>query len=170
MKLGFRKTRAIVLLLAGLLALGLSHTMDGYAVVLGISLVVSSAFTLVYIFLHFDERINPKLVIEMITDGFSGLVIFTYPFSDERFLLIVFAFWIVIMGAMILTSGLMEEKNEDVMWLYTLLSIMLIVLGFVIMHYNAEAMGSVLYVVGFTLLIYSGLNLYTLIGKKREIY
>ena len=92
MKLTYRKARSIILLFAGLLAIGLSHTMDGYAVVLGISLVTSSALTLVYVFLHFDENINPKIVMEMIADGFSGVVIFTYPTSNQDFLLIVFSF------------------------------------------------------------------------------
>ena len=61
MKLGYRKTRSFLLLFAGLLALGLSHIMDGYAAVFGISLVVSAALTLVYIFIHFDETINQKI-------------------------------------------------------------------------------------------------------------
>ncbi|MEJ2595304.1 MAG: DUF308 domain-containing protein [bacterium] len=170
MKLGFRKARSFALLFAGLLALGLSHTMDGYAVVFGIALVVSAAFTLVYVFLHFDEKINPKIVMEMIADGFSGLVIFTYPYSDERFLMIVFAFWIVFMAAMLLTSGLMDESKKDRMWTYTLTGIVLLVLGFVIMHYNEESMGSVLYLIGFTILFLAGVNLYLMYGMKREVY
>ena len=170
MKLGYRKARSIILLFAGLLAIGLSHTMDGYAVVLGISLVVSSALTLLYVFLHFDENINPKIVMEMIADGFSGLVLFTYPESNENFLLIVFSFWILIMGMLYLTSGLMEEKNKDYLWSYTLVGIMLMVLGFVIMHYDAEYKSSVLYVVGFTLLIYSGSSLFLMIKRKTGVY
>ena len=131
MRLGYRKARSFILLFAGLLALGLSHTIDGYAVVFGMSLVVSAAMTLVYIFLHFDETINQKIVIEMIADAFAGLVIFTYPYSDQNFLLIVFAFWIVLMGSLLLTSGLMEERNKDFMWFYALVGIVMIMLGFV---------------------------------------
>jgi uncharacterized membrane protein HdeD (DUF308 family) len=170
MKLGYRKARFFILLFAGLLALGLSRTMDGYSVVLGISLLVSSALTLVYVFLHFDENINPKIVMEMITDGFSGLVIFTYPVSNENFLLIVFSFWIVFMGILLLTSGLLDEENKDYLWLYALTGIISMVLGFVVMHYDAAYKSSVLYVVGFTLLIYAGMNLYLLFKRKREIY
>ena len=170
MKVGYRKARSIILLFAGLLALGLSHTMEGYAVVFGISLLVSSALTLLYVFLHFDENINPKTVMEMIADGFSGLVLFTYPESNENFLLIVFSFWILIMGMLYLTSGLMEESNKDYLWSYALVGIVLMVLGFVIMNYDEAYKSSVLYVVGFTLLIYSGMNLYLLFKRKKEIY
>lgn len=170
MKLGYRKVRSLVILFAGLLALALSHTMDGYAVVLGISLLVSSAFTLVYVFLHFDKNINPKIVIEMIVDGFSGLVLFTYPKSDHTFLLIVFSFWILMIGALYLTSGLMTEKNKPYMWTYALVGIVLMVLGFVVMHYETEYLNSVLYLLGFTLLIYAGTNLYLLFKRKIDIY
>jgi len=170
MKLSYRKARSFILLIAGLLAIGLSHTMDGYAVVFGISLLVSSALTLLYIFLHFDENINPKVVMEMIADGFSGLVLFTYPESNENFLLIVFSFWILIMGMFYLTSGLMDESNKDYLWSYVLVGIMLMVLGFVVLNYDTAYKSSVLYVVGFTLLIYSGTNLSLLFRRKRGIY
>ena len=63
MNLGYRKARSVVLLLAAVLAIALNHTMDGFAVVFGISLIVSSALTLIYVFLHFDENINQKTVI-----------------------------------------------------------------------------------------------------------
>jgi uncharacterized membrane protein HdeD (DUF308 family) len=170
MKLGYRKVRSFILLFAGLLALGLSHTMDGYAVVFGISLMVSAAMTLLYVFIHFDERINQKIPIEMLLDAFTGLVIFTYPNSDDNFLLIAFAFWIVPMGAMLATSGLMEEKHKDFMWIYALTGIVLIVLGFVILNYQQEYQDSVLYLVGFTLLMYSGMNLFLLFKRKQEVY
>ena len=170
MKLGYRKARSFVLLLAGLLAIALNHTMDGYAVVFGISLLVSSAFTLIYVFLHFDEDINQKIVMEMIVDGFSGLLIFTYPGSDQNFFLIVFAFWIVFMGTLYLTSGLMDVNHKDYLWSYALTGIMAMMLGFVIMHYVTEYIDSVLYLVGFTLLIYSGMNLYFFYKRKLGIY
>lgn len=170
MKLGYRKARYFMLLFAGLLALGLSHTMDGYSVVFGISLLVSSALTLVHVFLHFDENINSKVVMEMIVDGFSGLVIFTYPVSNDDFLLIVFSFWIVFMGILLLTSGLLDERNKDNLWLYALTGIIAMVLGFVVLNYDAAYKSSVLYVVGFTMIIYSGMNLYLNYTSKREVY
>lgn len=170
MKLGYRKARSVVLLIAGLLAIALNHTMDGFSVVFGISLIISSALTLIYLFLHFDENINQKTVMEMILDGFSGLVLFTYPSSDQYFLLIVFAFWIVFNGVMLLTSGLLEEKCKPYLWFYVLSGIMVIVLGFVILNYNTVYIGSVLYVLGFSLIIYSGSNLYLYVTRKTEIY
>jgi len=170
MKLGYRKARSFILLLSGLLAIALNHTMDGYSMVFGISLLISSVFTLIYIFLHFDDDINQKIVMEMIVDGFSGLVIFTYPTSDQNFFLIVFAFWIVFMGILYLTSGLMDQKHKAYLWSYALTGIMALMLGFVIMHYKEEYMNSVLYLVGFTLLIYSGMNLYVYYKRKLEIY
>lgn len=170
MKVGYRKSRSAILLVAGFLAIALNHTMDGYAAVFGISLIVSSAITLLYVFLHFDEDINQKIVMEMLVDGFSGLVIFTYPTSDQYFLLIVFSFWIVFNGVLLLTSGLMVEKNKPNLWLYTLTGIMAIVLGFVILNYNTEYISSVLYLVGFSLIIYSGFNLYLFLKNKRDIY
>ena len=168
--MSLRKARSFLLLIAGLLAIGLSHTMDGFAAVLGITLVTSAGLTLVYVFLKFDQQINPKIVMEMIADAFSGVVIFTYPTSNDEFLLIVFSFWAVMMGMLYLTSGLMDESNKDVMWSYALMGIVLIVLGFVILHYDAAYKSSVLYVVGFTLILYSGMNLVQLYRRKREVY
>ena len=170
MKLGYRKARSFVLLIAGLLALGLSHTMDGYAVVFGISLVVSSALTLVYIFLHFDEKINQKIMLEMIMDGFSGIILFTYAQSDQAFLSLVFSFWIMVMGTLLVTSGLMDENHKPFMWSYTLIGIILMVLGFVVMHYETEYLKSILYLIGFTLIIYSATNIYMFYKRKLEIY
>ena len=170
MKLSYRIVRSFILLFAGLLAIALNHTIDGFSVVFGISLIIASILTLVYIFLHFDENVNQKTIMEMMLDGFSGLVIFTYPTSDQNFLLIVFAFWIVFNGILLLTSGLMDEKNKPYLWVYTLTGIMAIVLGFVTMHYDAAYMDSVLYFIGFSLLIYSGVNLYLYFTRKTEIY
>ena len=126
--------------------------------------------TLLFVFTHFDETINQKIFVEMILDAFTGLVIFTYPDSDQDFLLIAFAFWIVVMGAMLATSGLMEEKNRELMWFYALAGIVLIVLGFVVLNYQADYRDSVLYLLGFALLIYSGTNLYLMFKQKREVY
>lgn len=170
MKLGYRKARSFILLFSGLLALALNHTMDGYAVAFGITLLVASAFTLIYVFLRFDENINQKIVMEMIMDGFSGLVVFTYPTSDQNFLLIVFSFWILVMGILYLTSGLLEEKNKSYLWSYTLIGIMSIMLGFVIMHYDKDYINSVLYLIGFALIIYSTSNLYFFYKRKQDIY
>lgn len=170
MKLILRKTRLFILLLAGIVAIVLNNTMEGYSVVFGLSLIVSSAVTVVFVFLNFDRNIHQKIVMEMIMDGFSGLVIFTYPQSDQRFFLIVFAFWIAVMGILLLTSGLMDEKHKSFLWLYALTGIICLVLGFAAMHYDAEYMNSVLYLVGFTLLIYTITELYLVFKRNMEIY
>lgn len=170
MELGYRKARSFTLLIAGLLALALNHTLDGYSVVFAIAVLLSSAFTLIYVFLHFDENINQKIVMEMMFDGFSGLVIFTYPASNENFFLIVFSFWIVFIGILYITSGLMEEKNKDYLWSYSLVGIMTVMLGFVILNYDKAYLNSVLYLVGFSLLLYSGMNLYVYFKQKTDIY
>lgn len=170
MGLFYRKGRSFVILIAGLLAIALNHTMDGFSVVFGISLVVASAFTLIFVFFHFDEDINQKIVVEMIMDGFAGIVLFTYPNSNQDFLLVDFSFWILVMGALTLTSGLMEKSTQNYMWFYTLVSIMIMALGFVVMHYRSELIDSVLYVIGFSLLIYSSMNIYLLYKRKKDVY
>jgi len=170
MKLNLRIARSIVLLFAGILAIVLNKTMEGYAVVFGLCLIVVSALTLLFVFFNFDKNINQKVVMEMIMDGFSGLVLFTYPISDQNFFLIVFAFWIVMMGVMLVTSGMMDKSKKELLWVYLLSGIALIVLGFVVMHYEAAYRNSVLYFVGFTMMIYSGTNLYLFLRKKQEIY
>gem|GEM_PF-6271431 len=110
--MGLRILRSFLLLLAGVLAVALNRIMTGYAVVFGIILVVSAALTLIYVFLHFDENINQKVVLEMLADGFAGLVLFTYPNFEQHFLFIVFGFWIFIMGGLYLVAALMEEKTN----------------------------------------------------------
>ncbi len=107
---------------------------------------------------------------ELIADGFSGIVIFTYPQSDDRFFLVVFSFWIVWMGILCLASGLLDKKHEKLMWLYTLLGIMFVVFGFIIMNYTDEMFNSAIYLVGFIMNIYSLFGLYTILLRKSELY
>ncbi|NOX84622.1 MAG: hypothetical protein GXO86_01450 [Chlorobi bacterium] len=170
--MGLRIVRSFLLLLAGLLAVALNQVMTGYAVVFGITLVVSAAFTLVYVFLHFDENINQKVIMEMLTDGFGGLILFTSPNTDQNFVLVVFGFWVFFMGILYLVAGLMEEQNKPFLWAYTLLGIITIVSGFVIINFDleGETMNTVLYLMGFILIIYSVISLYLLFKRKREIY
>jgi len=170
MKLNLRATRLFILLIAGILAITLNNSIQGFPVIFGISLIISSGITVIYIFLNFDKNINQKIVMEMIMDGFSGLVIFTYPESNQKFFLIVFAFWIAVMGILILTSGLMDEKHKSFLWLYTMTGIIMMVLGFTALHYDEAYMNSILYLVGFTLLIYTGSGLYLFFKRKLEIY
>lgn len=165
-----RTIRFLILLLAGLAAIFLNQKVDGFSGLFGIVLTLSAALTVIFLFLQFDKAINEKVVMELIADGFSGIVIFTYPQSDENFFLIVFSFWIVWMGILCLASGLLNKKHEKLMWLYTLLGIMFVVFGFVIMNYTSEMFNSVIYLVGFILAIYSIFGLYTIIKRKSELY
>ena len=166
MNLSLRTIRFVILLLAGLTAIFLNQKMNGFSALFAISLSISAALTVIFLFLNFDKQINDKVIIELIADGFAGIVLFTYPQSDERFFLIVFSFWIAWMGILYLTSGLLDKKNEKMMWLYTLIGIMLIILGFVILNYSTEMLSSVIYLVGFTLVIYSSLGFYSNLLRK----
>ena len=132
--------------------------------------MVSAGLTVLFLFLQFDKPINEKIVMELIADGFSGIVIFTYPQSDERFFLVVFSFWIAWMGMLCLASGLLDKKHEKMMWLYTLLGIMFIVFGFIIMNYTSEMLSSVIYLIGFVTTIYGIFGLYNFLYKKSELY
>lgn len=170
MKLTLRTMRFAILLIAGFAAIFLNQNAGGFSWVFGITLTISAALTVIYLFLQFDKQISQKIVMELIADGFSGIILFTYPQSDESFFLIVFSFWIVWMGILCLTSGLLEKQYEKLMWLYTLLGIMFIVLGFIIMNYNEEMLNSVIYLVGFTLIMYSVFGLYSNIIRKTELY
>jgi len=166
MNLSLRTIRFVILLLAGLIAILLNQKMNGFSALFAISLSISVALTVIFLFFNFDKQINDKVIMELIADGFAGIVLFTYPQSDERFFLIVFSFWIAWMGILYLTSGLLDKKNEKMMWLYTLIGIMLIILGFVILNYSTEMLSSIIYLVGFTLVIYSSFGLYFNLLKK----
>ena len=166
MNLSLRTIRFIILLLAGLAAIFLNQKMNGFSALFAISLSISAALTVIFLFYNFDKQINDKVIMELISDGFAGIVLFTYPQSDERFFLIVFSFWIAWMGILYLTSGLLDKKNEKMMWLFTLIGIILIILGFVILNYSTEMLSSVIYLVGFTLIIYSSLGFYSNLLRK----
>jgi len=166
MNLSLRIIRFVILLLAGLAAIFLNQKMNGFSALFAISLSISAALTVIFLFFNFDKQINDKVIMELISDGFAGIVLFTYPQSDERFFLIVFSFWIAWMGILYLTSGLLDKKNEKMMWLFTLIGIILIILGFVILNYSTEMLSSVIYLVGFTLIIYSSLGFYSNLLRK----
>jgi uncharacterized membrane protein HdeD (DUF308 family) len=151
-------------------AILLNKSVDGFSFLFGIALSICAGLTVLYIFLQFDKPINDKIVMEIIADGFSGIVLFTYPQSDDRFFLAVFSFWIVWMGTLCLASGLLDKKHEKLMWLYTLLGIMFIVFGFVIINYSSEMLASSIYLVGFILGIYSIFGLYAILFRKSELY
>ncbi len=170
MKLGYRLGRsALYLILAGI-AISLKGNIDGLSFYFGVTALSSAGLTLIYLFMHFDESIPKELIAEMVVDAFAGLVIFTYPNSDNEFYLIIFSFWFAIMGTLMLTSGLMSKHNKDYLWLYALLGISYIVGGFSIMNVTHESTGLVNYFMGFVLIIYAVTNGWLLLKRKREIY
>jgi len=126
--------------------------------------------TLIYMFLHFDEHMAREIIIEMLVDGFSGLIIFTYPHSDNQFFTIVFSFWIFVMGVLMLTSGLLNKQNKDFLWGYILLGIFFLVSAFSIMHVTEESADILSYFIGFVLVIYSVAQLWLIAKRKQEIY
>ncbi len=169
MKLGYRIGRSVLFLILAGIAISLNK-IDGLSLYFGVAALVSAGLTLIYLFMHFDERVTRELVAEMIVDAFSGLIIFTYPHSDNEFYLIIFSFWLTIMGTFMLTSGLLSKHNKDYLWFYILLGISYIVAGFSIMNVSQESSGLINYFMGFVLIIYSVTNGALLVKRKQEIY
>ncbi len=170
MNLFLRLIRLFVFLAAGLAAVFFNHMMEGFSALYAVALTIAAVLTVIFLFIRFDKPISDKIVMELIADGFSGIVLLTYPFSDERYFYIVFSFWIVWMGMLWLTTGILNPEKENMMWLYTLAGIFFIVIGFVVMNYSEELLSTVIYVIGFVLILYSSLGLYLGIGKKTDIY
>jgi uncharacterized membrane protein HdeD (DUF308 family) len=164
-----RIARSIVILLSGIAAIAFNQIMTGYSAIFGITLSISALLTVAYLFINFDKDFNPKVILELITDGFSGIVIFTYPQSNEAFFMIVFSFWVVFMGALFLNSAIIKIKDKESLPVYILSGIILIVLGFVIINYTSESINSVNYLIGFAMIIYSIINIYLYFTKKEEV-
>ncbi len=169
MKLGYRLGRNVLFLILAGIALSIK-SIDGLSFYFGVAALTSAGLTLVYLFMHFDENVAKELIAEMVVDGFSGLIIFTYPNSNNEFYLIIFSFWLALMGIFMLTSGLQSKHNKDFLWLYVLLGISYIVSGFSIMNVTQESAGLVNYFMGFVLLVYTLTNGWLLIKRKQEIY
>ena len=166
--MSLRIARSAVLLFSGIAAIAFNQMMTGYSALFGITLSVSALLTVTWLFIHLDKEFNPKVIMELIADGFAGIVIFTYPHSGELFFTIVFSFWIVFMGALYLSSGMANLKEKDSLPLYLLTGIILIVLGFIIINFKSESMSSVYYLIGFAMIIYASANIYLYLGKKTE--
>ncbi len=162
-----RVARSAVLLLTGLATIILNQIMTGYPALFGIALTVGALLTVSWLFIHFNEPFDPFLIMELVADGFAGIVIFTYPHSGELFFMIVFSFWIVFMGILFLGSGVIRQQKKDKLAVYLISGIMLVVLGFVTINYTSENMGSVNYLIGFATVVYSVINIYLLMSKKR---
>jgi uncharacterized membrane protein HdeD (DUF308 family) len=170
MKLGYRTGRNILFLILGFIAVSLKSNINGLSFYFGVAALSSAGLTLVYILLHFDENISREIITEMVIDGFSGLIIFTYPNSNNEFYMVIFSFWLAVMGTLMVTSGLLNKRNKDFLWLYVLLGISYIVSGFSIMNVSSESLGLVNYFMGFVLIIYAVTNTLLLFKRKQEIY
>ncbi len=160
MGLGYRYTKYILLTMLGIAIMALSLSIQEFGIYFGVILLIGAALSTVYLFIHFDENINEKLIIELAIDGFAGLIIFTYPQPDARFFMLDFSFWIAVMGMLHLTSGLFDHKNNKYFWLYILSGIMMIVFGFIILNYSTEYIGSVVYLIAIVITYYGLLNIY----------
>lgn len=160
MGLGYRYTKYILLTILAIATLVLSLSIQEFGIYFGVLLLVGAALSAVYLFIHFDENINEKIIIELAIDGFAGLIIFTYPQPDERFFMLDFSFWIAVMGMLHLTAGLFDHKKSKYFWLYVLSGIMMIIFGFIILNYDTEYLGSVVYLIAIVLVYYALLNIY----------
>ncbi|MFK5856385.1 MAG: DUF308 domain-containing protein [Bacteroidota bacterium] len=166
MGLGYRYTKYILLAILAIATLVLSLSIQEFGIYFGILLLVGVALTSIYLFMHFDENINEKLIIELAIDGFAGLIIFTYPEPNARFFMLDFSFWLAVLGMLHVVSGLFDHRKSNLLWLYIISGIMMIVFGFIILNYSTEYLGSIVYLIGIVLAYYAILNIY-LINKNK---
>lgn len=170
MGLQYRKARSFIILISGLAAVVLNHTVDGYSAMFGLTLVIAMLVSVINIFVYFDKPMNQKVLMELFLDGFAGVIIFTYNKSDEAFFLTVFAFWAFTYGLFYFTSGLLDKSNKSYLPFYTLVGIMMMIFGFMPLHFNDESLGSVVYLIGFGMIVYAVSNLYLMFKRKRDVY
>ncbi len=170
MKLGYRITRAALLLIPAILIFTTHISLEAASIVFGVAVLTGAFATMLYLFFHFDEKVNTKIMMEGLADAFFGVILFTYPTPDNQFFLIIFSAWIFYMGTLQLVSGLSIMEGTDYFWLYILAGIVFIALGFVIVNYNPMFKASVPSLVAIVLVLYSGTNLYLLIKRKMDIY
>ncbi len=166
MGLGYLYTKYSFLAILAIATIVLKLPIQEFGIYFGILLIVGVALTTIYLFIHFDENINQKLIIELGVDAFTGLVIFTTPEPSIRFFMLDFSFWIAVMGMLHFTSGLYDHKDSKSFWLYIISGIMLIIFGFIILNYSQDYLGSVIYLIGIVLAYFSFLNIYLLRKTK----
>ncbi len=168
MGLGYLYLKYILLATLAVATVFLSLSIQEFGIYFGVLLLVGTILSAIYLFIHFDNNINQKVVLEIAIDGFAGLIIFTYPLPDTRFFMLDFSFWIAVMGIIHLSSGLFDHKESKLFWLYVLSGIMMIIFGFIIINYNNEYMGSVIYLIAMVLAYYALLNLYLTMKNKSQ--
>ncbi len=170
MKLGYRITRVALLLIPAILIFSTRISLNGVSIVFGASVLTGAFATMLYLFFHFDKKVNTKILMEGLADAFFGVVLFTYPSPDNQFFLIIFSVWIFFMGTLQLVTGLSSMEGTDYFWLYILAGITFLAVGFVIMNYNPTFKESIPNLVAIVLVLYSGTNLYLLLKRKMDIY
>ncbi len=156
----FRITRSAFLALYGIITIALALSIKEFGIYFGVILMVSAAISSIFLFLYFDKKIDKNIIIELAMDGFAGLIIFTYPDPTDRFFMLDFSFWIAVMGMLYMVKGLFDKKSRKYLWLYVLSGIMIIVLGFIILNYSTDYLGSVGYLIGIVLSYYGLINIY----------
>lgn len=174
MGLRYRIARAALFIIPAIFAITTSMALVGLSFVFAATLFTASFLTLIFLYLHFDEYINPKIIMEMLTDAFVGIVLITFPSPSEsfsvRYFLIMFAVWIFANGIFLITSGIMDRRNKPWFWLLVVVGLTYITMGFVIMNYNPQMMESAKWVVSFTLIAYSGIALFLLLKRKNDYF
>jgi uncharacterized membrane protein HdeD (DUF308 family) len=157
---GYRITRSVFLGTIAIITMALQLSIIEFGIYFGILLLMGAVSTIIYLFIHFSEHIDQKVLIELAMDIFAGLIVFTYPEPDSRFFMLDFSFWIATMGMINLATGLFDKSKKDYLWLFILSGIVFIVFGFTVVNYNEEHLASVPILIGIILLIYSLLNFY----------
>ncbi len=170
MKLALRYIRSLLFLFPAGMALATNASLEGLSIAFGIVALTGAFATTIYLFLHFDEKLNDKIVMELLADAFFGLILFTYPNPDGRFFLLVFSAWIFIMGLLFITRGLTKAGIENFYWFYLLTGITYIIAAFVITNYNPDFMATIPFVLGIVLVVYSFVNMYLMVKRKGDIY
>ena len=165
MKSIYSVIRSSLLVIIAFASLLLSMTINEFGFFFGVALLIGGALTAIYLFIHFDETLNEKVIMEALIDVFAGLVILTFPEISQRFVLVDFAFWIAMMGILYLSGGFFNHKKSNYFWLYVLSGLALIIFGFIVMNYNPETLGSVNYLMSFAIILYGIVGIYLAIAR-----
>lgn len=156
--------RSVLLAIIAIVTLALSLSIIEFGIYFGVAILAGALLSLVYLFFNFDKKIDSSIVTQICIDAFAGLIIFTFPEPNTRFTMIVFSFWIAIMGTINLKAGFSLSASNNLLWLYLLSGISFLILGFIVMNYSTDYLNSIGYLIGITLLIYSLINIY--LNKK----
>jgi len=170
MKLEFRYIRSLLFLIPAVLALTTDIALEGLSIAFAVTSLSGAFASMVYVFIHFDEKINVKIIMEGLSDAFFGIVLVTYPLPSGQFFLVIFSAWLFVMGLFMLSGGFSMKGNESFFWFYLLVGISYIAMGFVVMNYNPSMLEMIPYVLGIILLTYSVINVYLLAKRKVDIY